>query len=147
MPVITTREFAEPPRIAQEAVTMLTAFLGEDDGASPLSARGRRRKRIGQMLQAGARIDAALELIALHLPQWQLRRLAYDDGEWHCALSRTREMPDWLDRCAEARHTDLALAILHGLLEAQHLEPSPALRRAKRSEPSETNLLCCDNFL
>ena len=146
MPVTTTWECAEPPHIAQEAATMLTAVLGEDDGASPSSARGRRRVRIGQMMQADARIDAALELIALHLPQWQLRRLAYDDGEWHCALSQTREMPDWLDTCAEARHTDLALAILHGIVEAQRLEPSSARSKAKRSEP-ETNLLCCDNFL
>jgi len=32
--------------------------------------------------------DAALALIDLELPQWQVRRIAYDAGEWHCALSR-----------------------------------------------------------
>ena len=43
--------------------------------------------RAEQMIQSGAWTDAALALLALELPQWQLRRLVYDDGEWHCALS------------------------------------------------------------
>ena len=28
--------------------------------------------------------------------QWQVRRIVYDAGEWHCALSRQRELPDWV---------------------------------------------------
>ena len=44
--------------------------------------------RIERLIQSGAWTDAALALIDLELPQWQIRRLAYDDGEWHCALSR-----------------------------------------------------------
>jgi len=39
-----------------------------------------------------------LALIDLELPPWQVRRIAYDEGEWHCALSRQRELPDWLDQ-------------------------------------------------
>ena len=50
-----------------------------------------------------------------------MRRLAYDDGEWHCALSRERELPDWLDQSIDARHADLALAILSAFVEARRV--------------------------
>jgi hypothetical protein len=147
MSALTTRQdFYEPAHITQATATMLAALLGDDDGAAPISARGRRRLRIAQLLQADAPIDAALELIALQLPRWQLRRIAYDDGEWHCALSQTREMPDWLDDCAEARHPDLALAVLHAAVEARRLEQRPAASAAIRPARSDTTLLCCDNF-
>ena len=65
----------------------------------------------------GAWTDAALALIELELPQWRVRRLAYDDGEWYCSLSRGRELPDWLDQPVEGRHADLALAILSAFVE------------------------------
>ncbi|WP_315755237.1 MULTISPECIES: hypothetical protein [unclassified Bradyrhizobium] len=150
MAALTTRlDVLEPAQIAQTTTAMLTDLLGEDEGVSPLSARGRRRLRIARLLETEARIDAALELIALQLPRWQLRRIAYDDGEWHCALSQQRELPDWLDRCAEARHSDLALAILHAAAEARRLEPSvsqPDARRGITTEAAVAGLLCCDNF-
>ena len=59
--------------------------------------------------------DAALALIDLELPMWQLRRIAYHDGEWYCVLSRECELPDWLDRSIEARHADLALGAANRL--------------------------------
>ena len=68
--------------------------------------------RVDQLMRVGAWTDAALALIELELPQWKIRRLVYDDGEWHCALSRRCQLPDWLDQSVEGRHTDLALAIL-----------------------------------
>ena len=73
------------------------------------------------MIQSGAWTDAALALIDLELPLWQVRRLAYDDGEWYCALSRERELPDWLDQSIEARHAELALAILCAFVEARRI--------------------------
>ncbi|NPU67173.1 hypothetical protein HL667_19370 [Bradyrhizobium sp. 83012] len=150
MAALTTRpDVLEPAQIAQTTTMMLTALLGGDEGLSPLSARGRRRLRIARLLETEARIDAALELIALQLPQWQLRRVAYDDGEWYCALSQQRELPDWLDRCAEAHHSDLALAILHAAAEARRLGPSvspPGARRGVTAEAGVGDLLCCDNF-
>ncbi|CCD88693.1 conserved protein of unknown function [Bradyrhizobium sp. ORS 285] len=147
MPFTIIQDAAQPPQAAQEAAALLTDLLGEDDDVSPLSARARRRVRIDQMLRAEARIDAALELIALRLPRWSLRRLAYDDGEWHCALSQQRDMPDWLDQCAEATHSDLSLAILHAAVEAERLEQSALPSPGKRlSEPMLTELICCDNF-
>src|SRR5260221_9607668 len=78
----------------------------------PSTGQSAKTARIERLIQSGAWTDAALALIDLELPQWQLRRIAYDEGEWHCALSRERELPDWLDQSAEGRHADLALAIL-----------------------------------
>jgi len=77
--------------------------------------------RLTRLIQSGAWTDAALALIDLELPLWQVRRLAYDDGEWYCALSRERELPDWLDRSIEARHAVLALAILSAFVEARRV--------------------------
>jgi hypothetical protein len=66
--------------------------------------------RIERLIDYGAWTDAALALLELELPHWQLRRLVYDDGEWHCALSRQRELPEWLDdRSIESHHADLAM--------------------------------------
>jgi hypothetical protein len=77
--------------------------------------------RLTQLIQSGAWTDAALALIDLELPMWQVRRLANDDGEWYCALSRERALPDWLDQSIEAHHADLALAILSAFVEARRL--------------------------
>jgi hypothetical protein len=77
--------------------------------------------RLAQLIRCGAWTDAALALIDLELPFWQVRRLAYDDGEWYCALSRERELPDWLDQSIEARHADLSLAILSAFVEARRV--------------------------
>ena len=82
------------------------------------------------------------------------RRIAYDEGEWYCALSRERELPEWLDQSVEARHPDLALAILSCFVEAQRISgpvrrPSvPAVPRDAYPpyEPLCYEPLCCDNF-
>jgi hypothetical protein len=102
--------------------------------------------RIERLIQSGAWTDAALALLELELPYWQLRRIAYDEGEWHCALSRQRELPEWLDdRSIESHHADLALAILSAFVNAQR--KSAPLNRT--SVPAATSLYepaCCDNF-
>src|SRR5258708_33765982 len=89
----------------------------------PSAGQSGKTARIERLIQSGAWTDAALALIDLELPQWQLRRIAYDEGEWHCALSRERELPDWLDQSAEGRHADLALAILCAFIEAHRASP------------------------
>ncbi len=105
--------------------------------------------RIERLIVSGAWTDAVLALIDLELPQWQVRRIAYDEGEWHCALSRTRDLPEWLDQSVEARHADLPLAILSAFVDARWAD-APAARTSvpavrydagARYEP-----LCCDNF-
>ena len=106
--------------------------------------------RIERLIESGAWTDAALALLELELPQWQLRRLAYDEGEWHCALSRQRELPEWLDdRSVESYHADLAMAILSAFVDARRKYASPR----KASVPAAPwpisplhEPLNCDNF-
>ena len=115
----------------------------------PSTNQNAKGARFERLVQSQAWTDAALALIDLELPQWQVRRLAYDDGEWHCALSRQRELPDWLDQSIETRHADLALAILIAIVEAQRISATssrtsvPAVSRDANSldEP-----VCSDNF-
>jgi hypothetical protein len=104
--------------------------------------------RIERLIRSEAWTDAALGLIDLELPLWQVRRVAYDEGEWYCALSRERELPDWLDQSTEARHADLALAILTAFVEAQRATaPSsrPSVPAVSRVNPLYEPA-CCDNF-
>ena len=106
--------------------------------------------RIERLIDCGAWTDAALALLELELPQWRLRRLAYDEGEWHCALSSQRELPDWLDdRWIESHHADLALAILRAFVDAQRKSAPLRTTSVPATPRSATPLyepVCCDNF-
>ena len=105
--------------------------------------------RIERLTKSGAWTDAVLALIELELPQWQLRRVVYDAGEWCCALSRQRELPDWLDQSIEASHTELPLALLIALVEVRRVSGSPvstSVPKAPRATEAFYTPLCCDNF-
>ena len=108
-----------------------------------------RAARVAQLIESQAWTDAALALIDLELPQWQVRRLAYDDGEWYCAVSRQRDLPDWLDQSIETRHADLALAMLSAFVEAQRIS-STSSRTSVPAVPQHADLtyepVCSDNF-
>jgi hypothetical protein len=101
------------------------------------------------LIEAGALTEAAFALINLELPLWQIRRIIYDEGEWHCAMSRQRELPEWLDQAIETSHTSLTLAIVSVYIETlRQIEasrepgrPSVPQIRADQFEP-----VCCDNF-
>ena len=115
----------------------------------PSAGQGERTARIERLIAAEAWTDAAFALIELELPQWQVRRIAYDEGEWHCGLSRERELPEWLDQSIEARHPDLPLSILSAFVEAQRasapsIRPSVPIVRHEASAAYEA--LCTDNF-
>jgi hypothetical protein len=107
------------------------ALVNEVIGAAcqryPSPGQTEKTRRLAELIQSSAWTDAALALIDLELPLWQVRRLAYDDGEWHCALSRERELPDWLDQSIEARHADLSLAMLSAYVEARRVS-APEIR-------------------
>ena len=78
-----------------------------------------------------------------------MRRLAYDDGEWYCALSRERELPDWLGQSVESRHADLALALLSAFVEVQRLSadaPRTSVPRAPQGTGTLYEPLLSDNF-
>jgi hypothetical protein len=115
----------------------------------PSASQNARAARIARLIESQAWTDATLALIDLELPQWQVRRLAYDDGEWYCALSRQRDLPDWLDQSIETRHADLALAMLSAFVEAQRIS-STSSRTSVPAVPQHANLsyepVCSDNF-
>jgi hypothetical protein len=104
-----------------DAVTaeLISEVIDETCRRFPSMGQTGKTARIERLIGSGAWLDAALALIDLELPQWQVRRIAYDEGEWHCALSRERELPEWLDQSIETRHADLPLAILSAFVDAR----------------------------
>jgi len=128
---------------------LMTEIVGAACRRFPSMGQAEKTARIERFIASEAWTDAALALIGLELPLWQVRRIAYDEGEWYCALSRERELPDWLDRSIEARHADLALAILSAFVEAQHIA-TPSSRPSVPAVSRDANPLyqpvCCDNF-
>ena len=115
----------------------------------PSLSQTEKTKRLKQLISSAAWTDVALALIDLELPMWQVRRLAYDEGEWHCALSRERELPDWLDQSIEARHADLSLAILGAFVEARRVsatEGQTSVPEARHYTREVYETLPVDNF-
>jgi hypothetical protein len=115
----------------------------------PSAGQAEKTAKIERLIASQAWTDAVLALIDLELPQWQVRRIIYDEGEWHCALSRERELPEWLDQAVESHHTDLALAILSAFVDVQRVS-APSTRTSVPIVQREANALyeplCCDNF-
>ncbi|WP_061020781.1 hypothetical protein [Bradyrhizobium sp. CCH5-F6] len=115
----------------------------------PSLGQNGRTARLTRLIDAEAWADAALVLMELELPMWQVRRIAYDEGEWHCALSRERELPDWLDAAVEARHADLALALLSAFLDVRTLVADVSRPSVPSVRPVPDPLyepVVCDNF-
>jgi hypothetical protein len=111
--------------------------------------RDQRTDRLVRLVEAAAWTEAALLLIELELPFWKVRRIIYDDGEWCCALSQARELPDWIDQSVEARHPDLAVALLCALTEAQVAgaeTDAPSTASASGTADVGYTPICCDNF-
>src|SRR6266446_4754514 len=128
---------------------VMAEVIGETCRRFPVAGQTEKTERIERLIQTGAWTDAALALIDLELPLWQVRRIAYDEGEWYCALSRERELPDWLDRSIEARHTDLALAILSAFVDAQRVsvpQSRPSVPVVSRDVNPLYEPVCPDNF-
>ena len=109
---------------------------------------GPAKLKIERLIGAGAWTDAALALIAFELPQWTLRRILYEDGEWHCSLSRQPQLPMGLDEVAEGSHEALPLAVLIALLQASRYVAAGATRvtAVPRVDLAPGYAMCCDNF-
>jgi hypothetical protein len=150
------REFHDLGELAgrlRDAGEVNAALMAKVTGTAcrryPSIGQGEKTARIEQLIRSEAWTDAALALIDLELPLWQVRRLAYDEGEWHCALSRERELPDWLDRSIETRHADLSLAILSAFVEAQRIsqpESRTSVPAVNRTALDFYEPVCSDNF-
>jgi hypothetical protein len=146
----------DPPSLSQRLRTApaMTRSLMHDviDHACrriPTLGQNDRTTRIMRLIDAEAWTDAALALMELELPLWQVRRIAYDEGEWHCALSRERELPDWLDAAIEAHHADLALAVLSAFVEVRALAvevPRPSVPTVRPILETLYEPAGCDNF-
>src|ERR1700716_4242778 len=100
---------------------LLSEVIDEACRRFPSVGQAEETARIERLIGSEAWTDAALALIDLELPLWQVRRIAYDEGQWHCALLRQRELPEWLDQSVEAHHSNLALAILSAFAEVQRV--------------------------
>jgi hypothetical protein len=135
----------------RDAACVTAGFLAD---IAPIPGRRRpsddevRSVRIERLIASEAWTDAALALVERELPQWQVRRLAYDGGEWFCSLSRQRELPEWLDQPVEAHHADLARAILAALAEARRITAEQDLRASAVTHDADPlrNTLYCDNL-
>jgi hypothetical protein len=107
-----------------------------------------RTVRLNNLAKSAAWTDWSLELIRLTLPNWHLRRLAYEDGIWFCSLSEQPHLPLALGDAAEATHEDLPLAILSAIIEARRTGIAPQLeyRSVPHVRPAQGHPVCCDNF-
>jgi hypothetical protein len=134
---------AVTPKLVSEVITQACPLLNASNFFQ--SAIGVRR-----LIEAQAWTDVALTLIGLEMPQWKLRRLVYDEGEWFCSLSRHWQVPDWLDDAVEAHHEVLPIAILMAFIEAHQMrsaERSLHMVPQVRSESLDSGYpVCCDDF-
>jgi hypothetical protein len=126
---------------AMTAGRLMSEILAETQARSPSPGRAAKAARLERLIRSEAWTDAALALIDLELPQWQVRRLVYDQGEWHCALSRQRELPEWLDQSIETHHPNLPLAILSAFVDARLTVP-PVNQTSVPFAPREVGPLC-----
>ena len=147
---------SSPNQATLLARAIRAAVLAAPDGVAvvrPAFAQARAAAGIAQaealdrLIAAGAFNDAALVLLQIALPAWKLRRLVYDDGAWHCALSRYPDLPIDTDETADASHEILAVAILGAIGAAQ--QRARGARRAgvpaARRKDGE-HVHCCDNI-
>jgi hypothetical protein len=117
----------------------------------PVVDKSEQAARIDRLIEAGAWTDAALAVIALELPDWQLRRLEYESGEWFCSLSRQPNVPATFDDTADASHELMAVAILRAFFQARRMtELAPYGPRGVSPVPQiavdTASIVCCDNF-
>lgn len=115
----------------------------------PSLGQSERTARVMRLIDAEAWADATLALIELELPLWQVRRIAYDEGEWHCALSRERALPDWLDAAVEGCHGDLAVALLSAFVAVQALAAEtsrPSVPTVRPAPDPFYEPVACENF-
>jgi hypothetical protein len=114
-----------------------------------VQARGQALTHIVRLGEIGAWTDATLALIALELQLWTVRRLAFENGEWLCSLSRQPNLPMTFDDCAEASHEVLPLAMLCAFVEAcrrRQMVQDFVSAVPQVAQPSVNHIMCCENY-
>jgi hypothetical protein len=106
------------------------------------------KAKVNRLIEVGAWTDATLALLELELPQWKLRRLVDDDGEWLCSLSKQPGLPLGYDEVAEASHEILPVAVLIALLQARRAAAATTndMNTVPQIRPASGYVMCCDNF-
>ena len=124
-----------------------TLALAEAWRAAPRN-RGQ-ADRIRHLIRAQAWMDAALALLEFGVPQWKLRCVTYEDGEWFCSLGKQWPLPTWLDDVVTVTHPVLPLAILTAFVEAWAVTSwsTEAARTVPPVQPAAHPVMCCDNFI
>jgi hypothetical protein len=134
----------------RRASTITSGLMADVMARASGHLQAQHRTRVAHLIESNAFADATLALVELERPQWKLRRLIYEDGEWHCSLSKHIGLPAELDdEMAEASHESLPLAILSAFVEAgRHSlvagEGRP--RSVPQVRPAQGYAICCDNF-
>jgi hypothetical protein len=134
--------------LRQAPAPMQDLFAKIVAGTCTLNQSGK-ADRIDRLIAVGAWTDAALALVELELPAWQLRRLAYEDGEWHCALSRQPNLPAGFDDTADASHEFMPLAIVRAFVQARRMTkiaPQATSTVPQIQTGAESIIICSDNF-
>jgi len=132
-------------QLMREPAPDLFRRIAADDGKKE---SGPANIRLESLLAAGAWAEAALLLVEIYLPAWQVRRLAYDSGEWCCSLVPRSSNLFPFETPSEATHRFLPLAILRAFVAVLYAGSSAA--RPTSSVPGipqlTTQYFCCDNF-
>src|SRR5262249_21708192 len=111
-----------------------------------MAGQGRAAAHIAQLIECGAWTEAALELLNLCCPRWQLSRLLYDSGEWYCRLSPQRELPEWLGQTFGASHDYLSGALCKAVVEAARHDPETSETQIRLPRPAFDNVVLCEDF-
>jgi len=123
---------------------LLTEIIAQACTRFPVHRRAT-KAAFDQLVACGAWTDAVLLLLQLELPHWKLRRIIYEDGEWHCFLSKQSQLPLGLDDGEEATHEVLPLAILIVFIKARSAVAGETTSVPRVSVPGNC-AVCCDNF-
>jgi hypothetical protein len=114
----------------------------------PVLKKAEKVASFDRLVEVGAWCDAALALIEIEFPAWSVRRIAYEDGEWFCSLTREPNLPAALDDTADGNHQALPLAILGAFLEVRRRTNIRDTRSPTVPQVRSTSgyPICCDNF-
>jgi hypothetical protein len=146
--IIPVRVFAGPklPAVRRQidqasAVTpaLIRAIMEATCGPATEDKTGR-TTAIWRLARAEAYVDAALSLIGTVLPDWSVRRICYEDGQWWCAMNPRRPVYWDADEVDEA-HPVLALAVFKAFVTALHRVRSARQPREPQIGTRETGSL------
>jgi len=137
-------------RNAQEpSLDLLSKIIAGACTRIPVFAWAEPLTRVIYLAEIAAWTEATFALIKLELPLWQVRRLAYENNEWLCSLSRQPNLPMALDDCAEANHEVLPLAMLRAFVEACRtrcrVQKSVSVV-PQVAQPTVDHFICCENY-